>query len=237
MSASTFVQTIANTTTPAGLAPEGMVWITGGEFSMGAQDPPDMNDAVGMQATTDCASDRPRVSRWFLDGHDGSDQRAFRGIVKATGIWHARGAAGCAPRICWGRRRRTGRRHRGVLAARSRSAARRSFSMVVVRWMVRTGAIHLARRARSWAGDRLSRCARRIRGRARVRDVGREASAFRGGMGICRAWGAERTGLSLGQRVQAREATGWRTAIRVTFPITTREPIASSASHRFAHAR
>jgi hypothetical protein len=40
-----------------------MVWIPGGEFSMGAQDPPDLNDAVGMQATTDS---RP-VHRVFVD--------------------------------------------------------------------------------------------------------------------------------------------------------------------------
>jgi formylglycine-generating enzyme required for sulfatase activity len=35
-----------------------------GEFSMGAQDPPDMNDAVGMQATTDS---RP-IHRVSVDG-------------------------------------------------------------------------------------------------------------------------------------------------------------------------
>jgi formylglycine-generating enzyme required for sulfatase activity len=32
--------------------PPGMVWIAGGEFSMGANDPPDMNE-VGMRATED----------------------------------------------------------------------------------------------------------------------------------------------------------------------------------------
>ena len=42
-----------------------MVWIPGGEFSMGAQDPPDMDhDHVGMQATTDS---RP-VHRVYVDG-------------------------------------------------------------------------------------------------------------------------------------------------------------------------
>src|SRR3989442_15648127 len=34
------------------LPPYGMVWIPGGEFSMGANDPPDMDD-VGMKATAD----------------------------------------------------------------------------------------------------------------------------------------------------------------------------------------
>ena len=32
--------------------PKGMVWLPGGEFSMGANDPPDM-DKVGMKATED----------------------------------------------------------------------------------------------------------------------------------------------------------------------------------------
>jgi hypothetical protein len=42
-----------------------MVWIPGGEFSMGAQDPPDMeHDHVGMQATEDS---RP-VHRVYVDG-------------------------------------------------------------------------------------------------------------------------------------------------------------------------
>ena len=41
-----------------------MVWIPGGEFSMGAQDPPDVHDMVGMQATTDS---RP-IHRVYVDG-------------------------------------------------------------------------------------------------------------------------------------------------------------------------
>src|SRR5262245_53703071 len=43
----TFAATIANTTQVPAAALPGMVWIPGGEFSMGANDPPDM-DAVGM---------------------------------------------------------------------------------------------------------------------------------------------------------------------------------------------
>jgi len=62
-----------------------MVWIPGGEFSMGAQDPPDMNDAVGMQATTDS---RP-VHRVFVDGFwmDETEvtNQQFAAFVKATG--------------------------------------------------------------------------------------------------------------------------------------------------------
>jgi formylglycine-generating enzyme len=60
-----FAPTIPNKTVPSGKAPTGMVWIPGGEFSMGAQDPPDMeHDHVGMQATHDS---RP-IHRVYVDG-------------------------------------------------------------------------------------------------------------------------------------------------------------------------
>jgi formylglycine-generating enzyme required for sulfatase activity len=60
-----FQPTVANRETPSGPAPEGMVWIPGGEFSMGAADPHgiDMND-VGMHATDDS---RP-IHRVYVDG-------------------------------------------------------------------------------------------------------------------------------------------------------------------------
>jgi formylglycine-generating enzyme len=63
MAAAEFGPTIANVAPPPGDAPKGMVWIPGGEFSMGAADPPDM-DEVGMKATTDS---RP-IHRVYVDG-------------------------------------------------------------------------------------------------------------------------------------------------------------------------
>jgi formylglycine-generating enzyme required for sulfatase activity len=62
-----------------------MVWIPGGEFSMGAQDPPDINDEVGMNATRDS---RP-IHRVYVDGFwmDKTDvtNREFAEFVKVTG--------------------------------------------------------------------------------------------------------------------------------------------------------
>ena len=60
---SLFRPTIVNRAPAPKPVPAGMVWIPGGEFSMGANDPPDM-DQVGMKATTDA---RP-VHRVYVDG-------------------------------------------------------------------------------------------------------------------------------------------------------------------------
>jgi len=85
-SASAFLPTVANTGAPGEPAPDGMVWIPGGEFSMGAADPTgtDSND-VGMRATDDS---RP-VHRVYVDGFwmDKTEvtNRQFAAFVKATG--------------------------------------------------------------------------------------------------------------------------------------------------------
>ena len=77
--------TIANLPLPPGLPPEGMVWIPGGEFSMGAQDPPDMNDKVGMQATTDSRPvHRVFVDDFWMDATEVTNEQ-FAEFVKATG--------------------------------------------------------------------------------------------------------------------------------------------------------
>ena len=80
-----FVQTVENRGPAPGPAPDGMVWIPGGEFSMGAQDPPHMNDSVGMQATRDA---RP-IHRVYVDGFwmDTTEvtNAQFAAFVKATG--------------------------------------------------------------------------------------------------------------------------------------------------------
>jgi formylglycine-generating enzyme required for sulfatase activity len=79
-----FQPTVDNKDKPSGPAPAGMVWIPGGEFSMGAADSPS-DGAVGMQATYDS---RP-IHRVYVDGFY-MDKTAvtnaqFAAFVKATG--------------------------------------------------------------------------------------------------------------------------------------------------------
>ncbi len=79
-----FQATIANDTPPPGEAPHGMVWIPGGEFSMGAAATPGMND-VGMQATHDSRPiHRVRVAGFWMDATEVTNAQ-FAAFVKATG--------------------------------------------------------------------------------------------------------------------------------------------------------
>jgi formylglycine-generating enzyme len=78
-----FKPTMVNTTPAPGKAPLGMVWIPGGEFSMGANDPPDM-DSVGMKATLDARPiHRVYVDGFFMDKTDVTNAQ-FARFVKAT---------------------------------------------------------------------------------------------------------------------------------------------------------
>ena len=79
-----FGPTVPNKQPAPGAAPKGMVWIPGGEFSMGAQDPPDMAP-VGMQATRDSRPiHRVYVDGFFMDKTDVTNAQ-FAAFVKATG--------------------------------------------------------------------------------------------------------------------------------------------------------
>jgi formylglycine-generating enzyme required for sulfatase activity len=79
-----FDPTIPNGGPPPKQTPHGMVWIPGGEFSMGAQDPPGMDD-VGMKATLDSRPiHRVYVDGFFMDKTDVTNAE-FEAFVKATG--------------------------------------------------------------------------------------------------------------------------------------------------------
>ena len=83
-SGASFAPTVPNTQPPPDPAPRGMVWIPGGEFSMGAADPPDM-DMVGMSATSDSRPiHRIYVDGFFMDKTDVTNAQ-FADFVKATG--------------------------------------------------------------------------------------------------------------------------------------------------------
>jgi formylglycine-generating enzyme required for sulfatase activity len=81
-----FELTVSNTATPSTPTPADMVWIPGGEFSMGAQDPlgNDAND-VGMQATQDSRPiHRVYVDGFWMDKTEVTNQQ-FETFVKTTG--------------------------------------------------------------------------------------------------------------------------------------------------------
>lgn len=79
-----FLPTVINAGPAPSSTPEGMVWIPGGEFSMGANDPPDM-DEVGMKATEDARPiHRVYVDGFFIDKTDVTNAE-FAKFVKATG--------------------------------------------------------------------------------------------------------------------------------------------------------
>jgi formylglycine-generating enzyme len=81
--ASEFQPTVANDAPAPGPAPKGMVWIPGGEFSMGAAATPGMND-VGMHATLDSRPiHRVRVNGFWMDATEVTNAQ-FAEFVKAT---------------------------------------------------------------------------------------------------------------------------------------------------------
>ena len=85
-----FLPTVPSPTPAPGAAPEGMVWLPGGEFSMGAADAPDMND-VGMKATEDSRPiHRVYVDAFWMDKTDVTNQQ-FASVREGDGLCHGRG--------------------------------------------------------------------------------------------------------------------------------------------------
>jgi sulfatase modifying factor 1 len=80
-----FLPTVENENQPPGPAPQGMVWIPGGEFSMGAKQPRDMHDVVGMHATTDSRPvHRVVVDGFWMDATEVTNEQ-FARFVEETG--------------------------------------------------------------------------------------------------------------------------------------------------------
>ena len=82
--AASFLPTVENKTPAPGPAPAGMVWIPGGEFSMGAADREGMNH-VGMQATVDSRPiHRVYVDGFWMDKTEVTNEQ-FEKFVRSTG--------------------------------------------------------------------------------------------------------------------------------------------------------
>jgi formylglycine-generating enzyme len=80
-----FQPTLEHVAKAAGAAPDGMVWIPGGEFSMGAADPSDPGDLVGTQATVDARPiHRVAVDGFWMDRTEVTNDQ-FAAFAKATG--------------------------------------------------------------------------------------------------------------------------------------------------------
>ena len=79
-----FEPTVTNSSPPPAGVPDGMVWIPGGEFSMGTEDPPDMS-AGAMNSMADARPiHRVYVDGFWMDKTDVTNEQ-FEKFVKATG--------------------------------------------------------------------------------------------------------------------------------------------------------
>src|SRR5437762_3720062 len=81
---STFGPTIPNKTPASGQAPEGMVWIPGGEFSMGASTNGHGTDEMPMASNDAEPVHRVRVDGFWMDATAVTNEQ-FEKFVKATG--------------------------------------------------------------------------------------------------------------------------------------------------------
>ena len=73
-----FGPTIPNKIAPPAAAPNGMVWIPGGEFSMGAMDPPAVNE-FGMYEAVDARPIHRCYQRGVCPVCEGNEVRDYRG--------------------------------------------------------------------------------------------------------------------------------------------------------------
>jgi formylglycine-generating enzyme len=80
-----FASTIPNKATPLGPAPEGMVWIPGGEFSMGSDGKSDGESCCSPATVVDALPiHRVYVGAFWMDATDVTNAE-FEKFVKATG--------------------------------------------------------------------------------------------------------------------------------------------------------
>ena len=78
-----FEPTIANTDHPPGKAPEGMVWIPGGEFSMGAAMAGQGSAEMPMASNDSGPVHRVRVDGFWMDATEVTNRQFAERIVRA----------------------------------------------------------------------------------------------------------------------------------------------------------
>jgi formylglycine-generating enzyme len=82
--ATAFAPTISNKTMPPGPVPEGMVWIPGGEFSMGSEGKSNGKSCCSPDTVADAPVHRVYVDGFWMDATDVTNAE-FEKFVKATG--------------------------------------------------------------------------------------------------------------------------------------------------------
>ena len=227
-----FLPTVENTTGPSEPAPAGMVWIPGGEFSMGAQDPTDMHDAVGMQATEDS---RP-VHRVYVDGFwmDATEvtNAQFAGFVKATGYVTVAERKPRAEDFPGAKPEDLGPRFGDVFSPESPRAAEQRVLRGGRTCPAPTGVIRPARRVRSRGRNDGRSFTWRMKTRSHMRS-GPASGCRRKRSGSLRRAVDSRGRCSPGATRSRTEPSGWPTAIKVIFPITIRARMRSPGSRQW----
>ena len=203
----------------------------GGEFSMGAQDPHDIHDAVGMQATTDS---RP-VHRVFVDGFwmDRTEvtNEQFARFVKATGYVTVAERTPRAEDFPGAPTDESRARFSGVFTT-SRGTFRSPIRITGGRTSTaRAGAIRSARTARSLDRSNFPWCTSRTRTRSPTRSGPASACRPKRSGSLPRAADC-RGGSFRGAMSSGTTAAGWPTPIKGTSPITTAARTRSRASRR-----
>ena len=141
-----FAATVAAAASP-GPAPAGMVWIPGGEFSMGAADPRGCAHG-GHDADGGRAADPPRRRGRLLDGRDRGDERAVRALREGDRLRDRRRAQADARGLPGRAARRTSWPGSVVFTpAAGAGAARQPLPVVELRARARLAASRRARRA------------------------------------------------------------------------------------------
>ena len=226
----TFGPTIPNTTAAPASSPHGMAWVSGGEFSMGAMDPPATTDA-GMHAAADARPiHRVYVDGFWMDKNDVTNEEfdQFRQGHRLRNHCGARAERGGISR------RSAGKSGGGFVVF---FATRTPCSLTIT---INGGAYVKGANWRHPEGpqsnikgrEKLSGRASCLRGRAGLCEVGGQAFADRSGVGIRGAWRLTGKTLLVGRRIPTGRQMDGKHYTRAISLTATPETMATSESLR-----